>query len=236
MLAGYKGVLMLPSFWTKVFLIYQKDLKDEIRTFSHLVGTLVFGVMLVFIFSYSLQLVDLETDRIFPAILWVTVYFAATLALQRPFAKEHDDATLDALLLASGDRGILFIAKFLCSLTVLLMFEAVVVPLFWMFMGVSGHSLNLSYFLASLFLGSWGLAAIGTMLNGMTVQLPGARLLFPILMFPLLMPLLMGAVLSSQGAMLGVVQPVMGWLYLLLVFDLIFTVVPLILFDYVLEG
>ncbi|MCK9527005.1 MAG: heme exporter protein CcmB, partial [Limnochordia bacterium] len=88
----------------------------------------------------------------------------------------------------------------------------------------------------SLFLGSWGLAAIGTMLNGMTVQLPGARLLFPILMFPLLMPLLMGAVLSSQGAMLGVVQPVMGWLYLLLVFDLIFTVVPLILFDYVLEG
>ena len=169
-------------------------------------------------------------------MLWVSIYFSATLALQRAFAKEHEDRTLDALLLASGDRGVLFVAKFLSSLTILLIFEAVVVPLLWIFMGISAQKLHLGLFLASLFLGSWGLAAIGTMLNGMTVQLPGARLLFPILMFPLLMPLLMGAILTSQGAILGDVQPVMGWIYLLLAFDFIFTMIPLLLFDYVLEG
>ena len=227
---------MMPSAWNKVCLIYQKDLKDEIRTFSHLLGTLVFGVMLVFIFSYALQLVDLEPNRIFAAVLWVSIYFSATLALQRAFAKEHEDRTLDALLLASGDRGILFVAKFLSSLTILLIFEAVVVPLLWIFMGISAQKLHLGLFLASLFLGSWGLAAIGTMLNGMTVQLPGARLLFPILMFPLLMPLLMGAILISQGAIFGEVESVMGWIYLLLAFDFIFTMIPLLLFDYVLEG
>lgn len=227
---------MVPNYWNKVFLIYQKDLKDEIRTFSHLLGTLVFGVMLVFIFSYALQLVHLETDSIFPAVLWVSVYFAATIALQRAFAKEHEDRTLDALLLASGDRGILFIAKFFCSLTILLIFEAVVVPLFWIFMGVTGYNLHMGLFLVSLSLGSWGLAAIGTMLNGMTVQLPGSRLLFPILMFPLLLPLFMGAILTTQGAILGEVQSVMGWIFLLLAFDLIFTISPLLLFDYVLEG
>lgn len=226
----------MPSAWKKVFLIYQKDLKDEMRTFSHLIGTLIFGVMLVFIFSYALQLVDLESEKVFPAVLWVSIYFAATLALQRAFAKEHDDATLDALLMASGDRGLLFIAKFLYSLTILLIFEAIVVPLFWVFMGFHGQDSSLGFFVASLLLGSWGLAAIGTMLNGMTVQLPGSRLLFPILMFPLLIPLLMGAILCSQGALSGEVQPAMGWVYLLLAFDFVFTIVPLLLFDYVLEG
>ncbi len=227
---------MVPSFWSKVFLIYQKDLKEEIRTFSHLLGTVVFGVMLVFIFSYALHLVDLDTDSVFPAVLWVSVYFSATLSLQRGFAKEDENGALDALLLASGDRGALFFAKFFCSLTVLLIFEAVVIPLFWIFLGVGGHDVHIGLFLASLFLTSWGLAAIGTMLNGMTVQLPGARLLFPILMFPLLMPLLIGGILCSQGAILGNVQHVMGWIYLLLAFDLLFTIVPLMLFDYVLEG
>lgn len=219
-----------------MYLVYLKDLKDEIRSFHHLVGTLVFGVMLVFISSYALQLVELDTDRVFPAVLWVSVYFSATLALQRAFSKEHEKGSLDALLLASGDRGILFLAKFLCSLTVLLILEVVVIPLFWVFLGVSAPDLNMGFFFASLFLGSWGLAAIGTMLNGMTVQLPGARLLFPVLMFPLLIPLLMGAILCSQGAVSGEVQSTMGWVYVLLAFDFVFTITPLLLFDYVLEG
>ncbi len=226
----------MPNFWGKVYLVYLKDLKDEIRSLHHLVGTLVFGVMLVFISSYALQLVELDTDRVFPAVLWVSVYFAATLALQRAFSKEHEKGSLDALLLASGDRGILFLAKFLCSLTVLLILEVVVIPLFWVFLGVSAPDLNMGFFFASLFLGSWGLAAIGTMLNGMTVQLPGARLLFPVLMFPLLIPLLMGAILCSQGAVSGEVQSTMGWVYVLLAFDFVFTITPLLLFDYVLEG
>lgn len=226
----------MPNFWGKVYLVYLKDLKDEIRSFHHLVGTLVFGVMLVFISSYALQLVELDTDRVFPAVLWVSVYFSATLALQRAFSKEHEKGSLDALLLASGDRGILFLAKFLCSLTVLLILEVVVIPLFWVFLGVSAPDLNMGFFFASLFLGSWGLAAIGTMLNGMTVQLPGARLLFPVLMFPLLIPLLMGAILCSQGAVSGEVQSTMGWVYVLLAFDFVFTITPLLLFDYVLEG
>lgn len=227
---------MAPNFWNKVFLIFKKDLKDEIRTLSHLLGTLVFGLMLVFTFSYALQLADLETSRVFSAALWVSIYFSASLALQRAFAKEVESGTLEALLMGSGNRGVLFVAKFLYSLSLLLIVELVVVPLMWVFMGVTGHNLHLGLLVASLFLGSWGLAAIGTMLNGMTTQLPGSRLLFPLLMFPLLIPLLMGAVLTSQGAVLGETQSVMGWVYLLLAFDLIFTVVPLLLFDYVLEG
>ena len=66
--------------------------------------------------------------------------------------------------------------------------------------------------------------------------LAGARLLFPILAFPLLIPVLIGAILCTQGALAGDRQSVLGWLYLLMIFDLLFTVIPLLLFDYILEG
>lgn len=227
----------MPSYWRKVFLVYRKDLRDEFRTFDNLLATLIFGALLVFIFSFAFQLADLETEQAFPAVLWVSVFFSAMLAIQRSFAKEKDNGALDALLLATGDRGIIFVAKFLCNFTVLVVFELVVVPLLWVFIGVNTlGSFDIALFLASLLLGSWGLAAIGTMLNGITIQIPSARLLFPILMFPLLIPLLIGVILCSHAALVGGRGSVLGWLYLLLAFDLLFTLVPLVLFDYVLEG
>ncbi|NMB02157.1 MAG: hypothetical protein GX971_11695 [Firmicutes bacterium] len=226
----------MPKFWSKVFLIFLKDLKDEFRTTDHLLATVVFGIMLVFIFSFALQIVDLGTEQVFPAVLWVSIFFMAILALQRSFANEKDSGALDALLLASGDRSILFYAKFLSSLAILLLLEAVVVPLLWIFIDVVSARANVWFFVAAVFLGSWGLAAVGTLLNGITAQLPNARLLFPILAFPLLTPLLIGSILCTQGALLGDIDAVLGWFYLLLIFDLLFTIFPLVLFDYVLEG
>jgi heme exporter protein B len=226
----------VPSFWRKAWLIYRKDLTDEFRTTDHLLSTVVFGIMLVFVTSFALQLVDVSTNDVFPAVLWVSIFFMAVLALQRSFAKEVDSGALDALLLAAGDRSILFYAKFLFSLTVLLLLEAVVVPLLWVFISVAWRKADVLFLLAAIFFGSWGLAAVGTLLNAITVQLAGARLLFPILAFPLLIPVLIGAILCTQGALAGDRQSVLGWLYLLMIFDLLFTVIPLLLFDYILEG
>ena len=94
----------MPSFWRKAWLIYRKDLTDEFRTTDHLLSTVVFGIMLVFVTSFALQLVDVSTNDVFPAVLWVSIFFMAVLALQRSFAKEVDSGALDALLLASDDQ------------------------------------------------------------------------------------------------------------------------------------
>lgn len=227
----------MSNYFHRVLLIYVKDIKDEFRTFDNLLSTIIFGVMLVFIFSFAFQLTDLAVDQAFSAVLWVSIFFSSVLAIQRSFAKERENNVMDALLLASGDRGIIFLAKFLCNLTVLLLFELVVVPLLWIFTGVSalGH-IQAGLSIGSLFLGSWGLAAIGTMLNGITIQLPSARLLFPILLFPLLIPLLIGVIQCTNTALLGVSEPLSGWVYFLISFNILFTVLPLVLFDFVLEG
>lgn len=225
------------NYLRKIGLIYYKDLNDEFRTFDNLLSMVVFGIMLVFIFSFAFQLTNLEVDQAFPAVMWVSIFFSAILGIQRSFAKEKDSDVMDALLLATGDRGSIFLAKFLCNLTVLLLFELIVVPLFWLFTGISSvKGMNYGLLLAALFWGSWGLAAIGTMLNGITIQLPSARLLFPILLFPLLVPLLIGVIQCSNAAITTQSTSVSGWLYLMICFDLVFTVLPFVLFDFILEG
>ena len=102
----------MPSFVRKAWLIYCKDLREGSNTSSlhprvrHDAGI---------VFSFALQLVEAAPEAIFPAVLWVSIvswpYLPCSL-------KEKDSGALDALLLAAGDRGILFYAKFLFSLTV----------------------------------------------------------------------------------------------------------------------
>lgn len=224
------------KFGRKVLLIYLKDLRTEIRTLDNFVSTIIFGVMLIVIFSFSFQLAEVDVAQAFAAILWISVFFTSTLGLQRLFAVEKENDAIAALMLAVGDRGSIFIAKMLANLTGLLLLELVIVPLLWILIDVKVVEVKFGMLLGSLFLGSWGLAAVGTLINGISVQLSNARLLFPILLFPLLIPILIGVVQCTSAALNFTGGSMQGWIYLLLCFNLIYTVLPFVLFDVILEG
>lgn len=165
----------------QVYYILQKDLKTEVKTLDNFLSSVVFGIMLVFIFTFAFQLSEVQINQAFAAVLWVSIFFCAIIGLQRSMYREMENGAMDALYLATGDQGTIFLAKMLGNLITLLVFEAVIVPVLWIFSGIYGVGMNWWLFLITLFLGTWGLAAIGTMLTGITVQLPTARLLFPIL-------------------------------------------------------
>lgn len=223
-------------YMQKTKVIYFRDLKQELRQFDDFLSTVVFGIMLVFITSFAFQLTDVDTSRVLPAVLWVTIFFAAVLAVQRSFTRENENSAIDALLIAVGDKGIIFTAKTLVNFTVLLVLELIILPVLWIFSDVSCSGANIGLLLAAVVLGSWGLASVGTMLSAMTVQIPNARMLLPILMFPLLIPLFIGVVRCSDSALMGVGRSALGWVYFLGAYDLLFTVLPLIMFEFVLEG
>lgn len=219
----------------QVYYILQKDLKTEVKTLDNFLSSVVFGIMLVFIFTFAFQLSEVQINQAFAAVLWVSIFFCAIIGLQRSMYREMENGAMDALYLATGDQGTIFLAKMLGNLITLLVFEAVIVPVLWIFSGIYGVGMNWWLFLITLFLGTWGLAAIGTMLTGITVQLPTARLLFPILIFPLLIPLLIAVIQCTNSALLNS-SNAHSWLYLLLAYDVLFTVLPYVLFDYILEG
>lgn len=223
------------GYLRNIKVVYFRDLKQELRGLDEFLSMVVFGVMLVFITSFAFQLTDVDTSRILPAVLWVTIFFASELAVQRSFAREKERNAIDALLMALDDKSVLFYAKALANFTILLVFGVIILPVLWIFCDVSLRGVNLWLLVFSLVWGSWGLAAVGTMLTAMTVQLPNSRLL-PILMFPLLIPLFIAVVRCTDLAILGVTEGALGWVYFVSVYDLLFSLLPLILFEFVLEG
>jgi heme exporter protein B len=89
-----------------------------------------------------------------------------------------------------------------------------------------------------MMLGTWGITVIGTLFSAMTVNLRLRELMLPTLIYPMLIPALMGAIQLStvliSGEPLGPDNQV--WFKLLIGFDVIFTILALALVEIVLVG
>jgi heme exporter protein B len=85
-------------------------------------------------------------------------------------------------------------------------------------------------------LGSIGYVAVGTLLAAMVVQTRTRDILLPILLFPVVIPVLIAAVKASSGFLQGIpMADIWPWLNLLIVYDIIFTAVAFMVFDYIVE-
>ena len=85
-------------------------------------------------------------------------------------------------------------------------------------------------------LGSIGYVAVGTLLSSMAVQTRTRDVLLPILLFPVVIPILIACVKGTSGFLQGLeMTEIIPWLNLLLVYDVIFTAVAFMVFDYVVE-
>jgi heme exporter protein B len=194
---------------------------------------LVFALLIVLIFNFALEL-DIGTrESITSGVLWVTFTFAGTLGLNRSVAMEKDRGCLDGLLLAPIDRSALFFGKAISNLLFMLIVEAIILPLYSALYNVN---LFLPGLVLVILLGSWGYVAVGTLLAAMTVQTRTRDMLLPILLFPVVLPVLVPALKASNGYLLGFTAvDIMPWMNLLIAYDLIFTAVAFLAFDYVVE-
>jgi heme exporter protein B len=76
---------------------------------------LVFALLVILIFNFSLELDSDSRRSATPGILWVTFAFAGTLGLNRSMAVEKDRGCLDGLLLAPVDRSAIYFGKMLSN-------------------------------------------------------------------------------------------------------------------------
>jgi heme exporter protein B len=194
---------------------------------------LVFSLLVIVIFNFALEL-DIKTRQSVTAgILWVTFAFAGTLGLNRSMAIEKDRGCLDGLLLAPVDRTAIYFGKVISNITFMLIVEAIVLPVYSFLYNVNLFNPGL---LIVILLGSIGYTVVGTLLASMAIQARTRDVLLPILLFPVAIPVLIAAVKASGGFLTGDdFSTIMPWINLLIVYDVIFTAVALMVFDYVVE-
>jgi heme exporter protein B len=216
----------------KVWSIVRKDLALEKRSREMLSSMFIFGLIVILLFSFSFDLRVERVSQVAPGVLWVAFTFAGMLGLARSFVLERDQGCLDGLLLCPVDRSILYVGKMLSNLLFISMTEAVILPLCFALFNLAFRPLLLPIIL----LGTIGFSAVGTLVSAMTVHARAREVMLPILLFPIVMPLLIAAVKLTAGVLDGQAWSEMrNWLRLLVGFDVIFSVLSYMAFDYIVE-
>ena len=197
-----------------------KELLDGVR---HRAGYVTMGMFALTVIAFmSMSLAGSMADgRLTAALLWVVIFFAATLQGERLFAEEAA-GTLLFLRIYVPAQAVLF-GKMAAHFVTLLVLTVIVLPLILILMDapfVLDAMLG-----AVLFLGLWGMAAADTLLAAVAANASVRGGLIPVLLLPSMLPILLPAIALTAGegepALLG------G----MLIYDMALTVGASMLFD-----
>lgn len=226
----------MTAYAKRAWIILWKDLLTERRSKESANALLFFSLLLLFLFQFALGPDRQRLHAALPGLLWLGFILAGLLGLGRTFVTERDNDCWEGLRLTPGDKSAIYLGKLLGNCVLMGAVEVILVALFAVFYDVDfwAPAAPLALVLA---LGTMGLAAVGTLFAAMTTQVRARELLFPVLLLPVQVPVLLAAVSATQALLLG--QPladVAHWLKLLAGADVVYVVIGLLTFEFVLEG
>jgi heme exporter protein B len=223
--------------WTRrAYAVFWKDLLVERRSKETFNALVFFSLLLLFVFQFTLGPDRERLAGALPGLLWLGFVLAGLLGFGRTFLLERDNDCWEGLLLAPGDKSAIYAGKLAGNLALMAVVEALVLGLFMVFFNVDLVPVLGGVVLVAA-LGTLGLAAAGTLFAAMTAHVRAREVLFPVLLLPAQVPVLLATVKATEAVLLG--EPlgaVAHWLQLLAAADLVYLVVGLLTFEFLLEG
>ena len=223
------------KYINQVVAIVWKDFITELKTRELFSSMFIFALLVIIIFIFSVDLSIVKASEVGPGVLWVAFLFAGTIGLNRSFMLEKENDCLQGLLLAPADRTALYFGKLLSNLIFLLTMEVFILPLFMIFFNIDILS-NILPLIYVIFVGTLGFCAIGTLLSSLSANLKTRDIMLPILLYPLMIPIVIGSVKMTGQVLAGEpLSDMMNWVSLTLCFDVIYIAVSIMTIDFVLE-
>jgi heme exporter protein B len=218
-------------FLEQVIAILWKDVRYELRSKQMWTGMGLFAILVLVIFNFAFDLRVDNKAAVAPGALWVAFVFASMLGLGRTIATEREKASMDRLLLCPVDRKAIYLAKLLGNMLFIGVVEIVALPIFAALFDIP---LFVGALLPVVLLGTLGIATVGTLFSAMAAATQARELLLPLLVFPLIVPIVIGAV-RATGMLMVPVANEPPWLGLIAAFDIIFLSISMLTFEYVVE-
>lgn len=222
------------TFARQTWVLLRKDLLIEART-RQAVGSMVFFAGLVLlILGFALGPDARAIREAAPGLLWIAVVFTAVVGLSRAYDPERENRGMEGLFQYPGSRTAVYVGKLLGLVLLLLFVEAVLFVLSGLLYNLDLLSVAAPLALVAL-LGTVGIAGIGTLYGALTLNLRAREVLLPLLVLPLVVPVVLATVSATRILFFGDAFGELGaWLRLLVAYDIVFTVTPLVAFERVL--
>jgi len=219
------------NFIKSTLAVVSKDIRSELRTRYAMNALMMFVVISVATILFALREDEVSTD-VLSGMFWVVVFFTAMSGLSRIFVSEEERGTTMTLQLVASP-SVVYFGKliFNCGLTITL---STVVTLLYVTVFPTFTIGSWAIFTVTIILGSLGFAAAATILAAIIAKANTKGTLYPVLSFPILIPLLMTVMKSTARALDGeIVSAALGEFQILVSYVVIMIAGSYLLFDFV---
>ncbi len=182
--------------------LVRRDLLVALRRQSDVLTTVIFFVIVASLFPLGIGPEAKLLRALAPGALWVAALLASMLALNRLFAGDYADGTLEQLLLAPHTTALLVLTKIAVHWLTCAVPLIAVAPLLALQFDLASETLPV--LLVSLLLGTPVLSLVGAVGAALTLGLRGGGALVALLVLPLYVPVLIfgaGAVEASAAGL-----------------------------------
>lgn len=176
------------SLFGMLQLVVRRDMTLAMRRRADVLTTLIFFVMVVSLFPLG---VGPEMDmlrKIAPGVLWVAALLASMLSLGRLFSADHQDGTLEQLMLTPQPLAVIVLGKIIAHWMVSGLPLVLIAPVLGIQFDMSVETLGI--LILGLLLGTPVLSMIGAIGAALTLGLRGGGVLLSLLVLPLCIPIL----------------------------------------------
>jgi len=184
----------------KAYALFRKDLHSELRT-RYAVNSLAMFIIVaisVILFSIGQERIN---ENLTAGLYWVVIFFSAMSGLARAFVSEEERGTSLTLQLIASPSTV-FSGKLIFNLALVFAMNTVISLLYAaLFEGFVLQ--NFVLFLITFVLGNIGLAVSSTIIAAIIAKAGSKGTLYPVLSFPILLPLILTSVSLTLGSIDG---------------------------------
>lgn len=181
----------------KISALFLKDIKSELRTRYAISSILLFVLTAVSIIVFSLAQEKISSI-LYAGILWILMFFSAMTGLAKAFVSEEERGT-SLLLAVNTDSTTVFFGKLCFNIILSLVLNLFALILFLLFIMQEIIYAPL-ILLFSVISGSIGIASASTIISAIIAKANTKNALFPVLSFPILIPLIIVGIETTQAS------------------------------------
>lgn len=216
---------------SSVVMVFLKDFKSEIRTRYAINALLMFVVTTLSIVLFAIGSESVSTD-VLSGVLWIVIFFSSMSGLSRTFVSEEERGTVMTLQLLARPLPIYF-GKLLFNVVLMGLLNTVAVSLYLVFITAFVVK-SMSIFILTLVLGTLGLASAATIIAAIISKANTKGTLYPVLSFPILLPLLLTVINATRLAVEGAaLTEAMGSFQVLVSYVIVITMTSYLVFEFI---
>lgn len=180
------------------YALFKKDLASELRTRYAINSLVMFIVVTISVILFSIGNEKIS-DFLAGGLFWVVIFFSAMSGLSRAFVSEEERGTTLTLQLIASPTTI-FSGKLLFNL-ILVFAMNIVIAVLYSTLFEAFVIKNVSLFLYAFILGNIGIAIASTLIASIIAKASSKGTLYPVLSFPILLPLMLTLIDLTKQAM-----------------------------------